>query len=132
MTIPPVGSHCILELYGCDPTLLNDEAFVRQALTDASREGMSTLLNLTSHAFEPQGVTALGLLAESHISIHTWPETGYAAVDVFTCGQTAQPELACALLRRRFNAAEHALRRLPRGRQAPTPQQEGVLCQAQN
>lgn len=115
MTIPPVGTHCILELHGCDSHLLNDEPFVRHALEQASRRGMSTLLKLTSHQFDPQGVTALALLAESHMSIHTWPETGYAAVDVFTCGQTATPEAACEFLVGRFNAAEHSMRVLKRG-----------------
>ena len=112
---PVVGLHCILEMYGCQSELLNNEAFVRQALTEAADQGMSTLLGLTSHAFEPQGVTALALLAESHISMHTWPEAGYAAVDVFTCGTTAQPQLACAFLVEQFQAGDHTLRQLSRG-----------------
>lgn len=115
MTITPVGTHCVLELLGCSPNLLNDESFIRDALSRASREGLSTLLNLTSHKFQPQGVTALALLAESHISIHTWPENGYAAVDVFTCGQTAQPLRACEYLVRTFLADDYTLRVLPRG-----------------
>lgn len=114
-TIPPVGTHCILELQGCPPALLNDESFVRASLEEASRRGLSTLLSLTSHQFTPQGVTALALLAESHISIHTWPETGYAAVDVFTCGRTAQPRLAADYLVERFEARAHDLDIIPRG-----------------
>ncbi len=115
MTVPPLSTHCILELHGCDCQLLNDETFVRHALTDASRQGMSTLLKLVSHQFDPQGVTALALLAESHMSIHTWPENGYAAIDVFTCGRSANPQAAVVFLTERFIAAEHSLRTLTRG-----------------
>ena len=111
----PVGTHCILEIHGCPFDKLNDEAFVRHSLAEASRHGMSTLLQLTSHKFEPQGVTSMALLAESHISIHTWPETGYAALDVFTCGPTARPKLACEYLIEAFAATAHSLRILPRG-----------------
>ena len=81
-----VGKHCILELYDCDPSRLDDEAFIRTTITSAAKGAGATLLNLITHQFQPQGVTGLALLAESHISIHTWPESGYAAIDVFTCG----------------------------------------------
>ena len=76
-----VGKHCILELYDCDPSRLDDEAFIRTTITSAAKGAGATLLNLITHQFQPQGVTGLALLAESHISIHTWPESGYAAVD---------------------------------------------------
>ena len=89
-----VGKHCILELYSCDPAKLDDEAFLRTAITNAAKRAGATLLNLITHRFDPQGVTGLALLAESHISIHTWPESGYAAVDVFTCGDHTMPVLS--------------------------------------
>ena len=66
-----VGKHCILELYDCDKNRLDDEAFLRTAITTAAKRAGATLLNLITHRFEPQGVTGLALLAESHISIHT-------------------------------------------------------------
>ncbi|HEY9825852.1 MAG TPA: adenosylmethionine decarboxylase, partial [Stenomitos sp.] len=68
-----VGFHCILELYDCSKALLNDADFVRQSLRDAATQAKATLLNEVLHQFEPQGITALALLSESHISIHTWP-----------------------------------------------------------
>ena len=105
-----VGKHCILELYDCDPARLDDEAFLRTTITTAAKRAGATLLNLITHSFEPQGVTGLALLAESHISIHTWPESGYAAVDVFTCGDHTMPEQACAVLRDELRAQRHALR----------------------
>ena len=105
-----VGKHCILELYDCDPSKLDDETFLRQTITTAAQRAGATLLNLITHRFEPQGVTGLALLAESHISIHTWPENGYAAVDVFTCGDHTMPEKACEVLCEELEAGRHALR----------------------
>jgi len=109
-----VGKHCILELYDCDQAKLNDEAFIRTTITTAAKRAGATLLNLITHRFEPQGVTGLALLAESHISIHTWPENGYAAVDVFTCGDQTMPEQACELLRQELGAKSHALKSFQR------------------
>ena len=104
------GKHCILELYRANSSKLNDEAFVREALAEAARVSNATLLDISTHKFEPQGVTGFALLAESHISIHTWPEHEYAAVDVFTCGDTTDPELACTYLMSQFEArSKHIL-----------------------
>jgi len=105
-----VGKHCILELYDCDASKLDDEAFLRTTITTAAKRAGATLLNLITHRFEPQGVTGLALLAESHISIHTWPESGYAAVDVFTCGDHTMPETACAVLRDELQAGRYQLK----------------------
>ena len=105
-----VGKHCILELYGCDQRKLDDEAFLRTTITTAAKRAGATLLNLITHRFEPQGVTGLALLAESHISIHTWPEAGYAAVDVFTCGDHTMPERACAVLSEELGSGHQSLR----------------------
>jgi S-adenosylmethionine decarboxylase len=104
-----VGKHCILELYGCDMAKLDDEAFLRDTITNAAKRAGATLLHLITHRFDPQGVTGLALLAESHISIHTWPESGYAAVDVFTCGDHTMPERACQVLMTELEAADHKL-----------------------
>ncbi len=109
-----VGKHCILELYDCDPSKLNDEAFLRTTVTAAARIAGATMLNLITHRFEPQGVTGLALLAESHISIHTWPESGYAAIDVFTCGEHTMPGRACTVLCRELVAGSHSLKSFQR------------------
>lgn len=84
--------HILFTLKNVEPSFLDDEEFIRDCLTEAARECNSTLLGLTSHKFEPQGVTAVALLAESHISIHTWPEMGMAVCDVFTCGDHTDPQ----------------------------------------
>ncbi len=103
-----IGKHFLLELYDCDKVKLNDEAFVRTTINTSAKIAGATLLNLMTHRFEPHGVTGLALLAESHISIHTWPELRYAAIDVFTCGHHTLPYDACKLLRQEF-LAERAL-----------------------
>ncbi len=118
----PVGVHCMLELYGCPVELLNDIEFIKQTLADAAEIARSTLLERISHQFHPQGVTALALLAESHISIHTWPENGYIAADVFTCGEHTKPVDACQFIARAFKSSKHLLMKLPRGKFSPTVQ----------
>jgi len=108
------SKHFLLELYKCDREKLNDESFLLCILNRASKLANATVLNLISNKFEPQGVTTIALLAESHISIHSWPESNYSAVDIFTCGQNMQPELASQYLIETLNAEEHFLRVLKR------------------
>ncbi len=118
----PVGSHCILELYDCPTNLLNDAVFIQDSLREAAKRAKSSLLKEVTHQFHPYGVTALALLAESHISIHTWPENGYIAVDIFTCGEHTEPEKACKYLAQTFQAKKHVLLTLVRGRLSPEMQ----------
>ena len=108
------SKHLLLELYRCDCEKLNDESFLRCTLNRAAKLAKATVLNLISNKFEPQGVTAIALLAESHISIHTWPESNYSAVDIFTCGQNMLPELASQYLIDALKAEEHSLRLIGR------------------
>ena len=108
------SKHLLLELYRCDYAKLNDESFLRCTLNRAAKLAKAKVLNLISNKFEPQGVTAIALLAESHISIHTWPESNYSAVDIFTCGQNMMPELASQYLIESLMAEEHSLRVIDR------------------
>ena len=108
------SKHLLLELYRCDYEKLNDESFIRCALNRAAKLANATVLNLISNKFEPQGVTAIALLAESHISVHTWPESYYSAVDIFTCGQSMLPEQASQYFIEAFKAEEHFLRVIER------------------
>lgn len=114
-TLETISKHYMAELYDCPFDLLNDRAFITQSLREAVEHGNAELLHEVSHQFTPQGVTALGLLAESHISVHTWPEHGYAACDVFTCGQRADAEAACLHLVDVLQAGRHSLTKLTRG-----------------
>ncbi|MDC3147961.1 adenosylmethionine decarboxylase [Prochlorococcus sp. AH-716-I07] len=117
------SKHLLLELYRCDCEKLNDESFLRCTLNRSSKLANATVLNLISHKFEPQGVTAIALLAESHISIHTWPESNYSAVDIFTCGKNMMPEIASQYLIESLKAKEHALRVIERNPPSTIPKQ---------
>ena len=108
------SKHLLFELYRCDREKLNDESLLRCILNRAAKLANATVLNLMSNKFEPQGVTAIALLAESHISIHSWPESNYSAVDIFTCGQNMMPELASQYLIESLIAKEHTLRVIER------------------
>ncbi len=108
------SKHLLLELYRCDYEKLNDESFLRCTLNRAAKLAKASVLNLISNKFDPQGVTAIALLAESHISIHTWPESNYSAVDIFTCGQHMMPEVASQYLIEALKAEEHFLRVIER------------------
>ena len=83
---------------------------MRCTLNRAAKLANATVLNLISNKFEPQGVTAIALLAESHLSIHTWPEERYSAVDIFTCGENMKPDISCKYLINSLLAEEHLLR----------------------
>ena len=110
-----VGRHVIAELLGGNPNLLNDERYIRAILKEAAERAGGTVLDVTSHKFTPQGVTALALLSESHISIHTWPENSYAAVDVFTCGNHTNPQLACDFMKKSLECTVESVKVLERG-----------------
>lgn len=99
----PHGIHLIADL--ASQTGLDDPAFIEQALREAAEAAQVTLLDLRLHHFGAAfGVTGVALLAESHISIHTWPEHGLAAIDIFTCGAQARPQAALDHLTTRFAA----------------------------
>ena len=98
--------HILFTLKGCDRRVIDNQSLVEQSISVASRVSNSTLLGISSHKFQPQGVTAVALLAESHISVHTWPELGLAVCDVFTCGSETKPMDAALHLKMAFNAED--------------------------
>lgn len=107
------GSHLIIDLY--DAKRLDDIAHIEEAMRLCVIEAGATLLHMHLHRFSPEGVSGVAVLAESHISVHTWPEAGYAAFDVFMCGD-AQPEVCVDILRRAFSAERVAVHLELRGR----------------
>ena len=108
------GKHWLVEFYGAQD--LADTRAVRKALRDAVAVSGVTLLKLNLHHFGPgRGVTGVALLAESHISIHTWPEHGYAAVDIFMCGVRSRPQKALTALREALKPGKVRVRRFSRG-----------------
>lgn len=106
------GTHLIIEVIRGEG--LDDEARIQQAFRDCVDTCGATLLHIHTHKFSPQGVSGVAVLAESHISVHTWPEIGYGAFDVFMCGD-AQPWNAVEVLRRAFKAGEVRVKELLRG-----------------
>ncbi len=108
-----LGRHLIAEIWSGDPSLLDDPAYLRESVLAACRAGDLTVLDVLVHEFSPHGVTLVALLAESHISIHTWPEHGYAAVDVFACD--GDPHAALDVLAQRLKVAHMETFEMDRG-----------------
>jgi S-adenosylmethionine decarboxylase len=104
-----------LELRACNPEALNDLPLVRRTLIGAAQHIGATIIGDSFHQFSPQGVTGVVAIAESHLCIHTWPEYGYAAVDVFTCGETIKPEDAIEYIAAALGSNDHSVIALKRG-----------------
>lgn len=98
------GKHLILDLYECDPDCLDDYPQLEEWLQTALLMADATILRILGEKFQPQGVTILALLAESHASIHTWPELKYCAIDLYTCGEKTKGEKAAAFLKHKLKA----------------------------
>ena len=111
----PVGKHLILDLWECDVKSLNSVTFVKNLITAAAQKVKATVIDVVCHRFNPTGVTGVVVLAESHISIHTWPERAYAAVDIFTCGDTIDPQGAASYLAERLCAKNYSMLLVERG-----------------
>ena len=110
-----LGRHLLCEYTGCDRELLNAPEHIRTALQAAVTRAGATPLHEVVHAFSPHGVTGVIVIAESHFAIHTWPEYGFAAVDLFTCGETVDPYAAFEYLREALRAEQHAVVEIRRG-----------------
>ena len=110
-----LGRHLLLELKICNWEVLDDVEFLRKCLNEAAIESGATIVGESFYHFSPHGVSGVVHIAESHISIHTWPEYRYAAVDVFTCGNEVDPEKAAKLITERLGAKNHSLIELRRG-----------------
>ncbi|XTZ19408.1 MAG: adenosylmethionine decarboxylase, partial [cyanobacterium endosymbiont of Rhopalodia fuxianensis] len=100
-----LGTHLIVDAWQAPSDLLNDPERIRHALLEGITAGEATLIDLCVHHFSPHGVTATATLAESHIAIHTWPEYGYFAADLFFCGR-GDPEQALAILKTALQAQQ--------------------------
>lgn len=110
-----LGKHLLVEMRDCNPGILRDLAEVKDAMVSAALEARATVVEVAFHEFNPFGISGMVIIAESHLSIHTWPEYGYAAVDVFTCGDLIKPEVAAAYLAGRFECADMSLVEMKRG-----------------
>lgn len=115
-----LGRHLIVELVDCDRAMLDDVAAMEQHLTEAARLSGATIVRSVFHRYNPQGVSGVVVIAESHVSLHTWPEYGYAAVDFFSCGDRVDPYRAIDYLREKLRAGSAQVRELKRGIPSPT------------
>ena len=107
--------HILIELHGCPADRLNDAESIEQVMLAAARAAGAQVLSARFHRFSPLGVSGVVLIAESHLTIHTWPEHGYAAVDVFTCGQSVSPWSAYESLRKQLGAVRGEAVEVTRG-----------------
>ena len=110
-----LGTHILLELKDCDREMLNDLSLVRDALISAANEAGAKILGESFHKFHPQGVTGVLPIAESHLCVHTWPEHGYAAVDVFTCSKSIDTDRVVGHLIARFKSRDPSITKVNRG-----------------
>lgn len=110
-----LGRHLIAEYADCTPGRLDDIAFIERSLLEAVRRSGATIVDSVFHRYAPHGVSGVVVIAESHMSIHTWPEYNYAAVDFFTCGQTVDPYLANDYLKEMLGSARACVTEVSRG-----------------
>jgi S-adenosylmethionine decarboxylase len=110
-----LGIHLLVELRDCNPEILKNLGEVRDALVTAAKRAKATIIDVSFHEFNPFGISGMVIIAESHLSIHTWPEYGYAAVDIFTCGDTIKPEVAAEYLIKRFESKNPSIVEMKRG-----------------
>jgi S-adenosylmethionine decarboxylase proenzyme len=110
-----LGRHVILELYECDSEVLKDLGKVRDEMMEAARRAQATIVTTIFHEFSPFGISGVVVISASHLSIHTWPENRYAAVDIFWCGADVQPQAAIDHLAQMFGAERISVVELKRG-----------------
>ena len=110
-----LGKHVLVELYACDYKLLNDINFIKEVMLEAAKKSGATVLGESFHQFSPQGVSGVIIIAESHLTIHTWPEHGYAGADIFTCGTRVKPEKAAEVIIARLKPVTHSIIKMDRG-----------------
>ncbi len=110
-----LGRQIVVEYYGCAPEVLNNVAGIKRAMHEAALVSGATVVQEAFHLFNPHGVSGVVVIAESHLSIHTWPEYGYAAVDLFTCGDDVDPDAAFMHLKDKLGAGSFSAMELKRG-----------------
>lgn len=110
-----LGRHSIIEYYGCPSEIMNNLEVIEQAFLTAARKMGATIVASEFHQFNPYGISGMIIISESHLSIHTWPEYGYAAVDIFTCGEVIDPQVAHSILREALQSTQESVIEMRRG-----------------
>ncbi|MFP4499260.1 MAG: adenosylmethionine decarboxylase [Vulcanimicrobiota bacterium] len=109
------GLHYIIELSGCEAEIIKSEDKVRDVILEAARKARAQIRGLSVHEFKPHGVSGVVVIAESHLSIHTWPEYHYAAIDIFTCGDSTEPQKACEFMEKELKSEHSKITVIRRG-----------------
>lgn len=112
-----LGKHLLIELYGCDSQKIDDLNFVEKTLIRSAEISGANIVKTFFHKFSPQGVSGIIVISESHFSIHTWPEYGYCALDIFTCGKNIDSKKALDFLKKEFESHDFLLKKMCRGLQ---------------
>lgn len=110
-----LGRQVLVEFYDCNKSKLNDVMFIEETLLEATRDSGATIISHNFHKFSPFGVSGVVVIAESHVAIHTWPEYLYAAVDIFTCGETIDPWKIQEQIKQRFESGNVSSMEMKRG-----------------
>ncbi|BAB06867.1 adenosylmethionine decarboxylase [Halalkalibacterium halodurans] len=110
-----MGRHVIAELWGCDVDKLNDLSFIEQVFVDAALKAGAEVREVAFHKFAPQGISGVVIISESHLTIHSFPEHGYASIDVYTCGDRIDPNVASNYIAEALKATATEVVELPRG-----------------
>lgn len=125
-----LGQHLLAEFTGCDTTILNSIDQIEKILIESARRSGATIVDSVFHCYNPHGLSGVVVIAESHMSIHTWPEYGYAAVDFFTCGDRVDPWAACRYMREKLACTDmqtrELLRGIPSGENITLPHKPGI------
>jgi len=126
-----LGRHILGEFFNCNPDVLNNLSRIEEIMKEAAQVAGAHILGSFFHPFNPHGVSGVVVIAESHLSIHTWPEYGYAAVDIFTCGQVVDPWKAFRSLKKALEAENFSVFEVRRGNLEEVAEvSEGALSQA--
>ncbi len=110
-----MGRHVIAELWGCNTDKLNDLKFVEKMMVDAALEAGAEIREVAFHKFAPMGVSGVVIISESHLTIHSFPEHGYASIDVYTCGDRIDPRVAADFITNQLEATTRESVQVPRG-----------------
>jgi S-adenosylmethionine decarboxylase proenzyme len=110
-----LGIHILAEMYQCNSPMLDDLGFVLGVFTEAVRMSGCNILNVYTRKFDPHGITINMTLGESHAALHTWPEYGYVAIDIFTCGAKTQPYIGIQFIKEKLECSKTLLKHIDRG-----------------
>lgn len=115
LTSSSLGNQLIVDFYDCGCENFDDLEWVENVMIEAANRARATIVDVVFHKFNPQGISGVVVIAESHFAIHTWPEHRYAAIDIFTCGNTLDSETAIAYLATQLGCLKRSVTKLARG-----------------